>query len=386
MRGHIRKRGSTYSIVVDIGRDENGKRKQKWFSGYKKEKDAEKALPEILNKIMKGEIIDNDRILTSEYLKEWLQTTEPHVSKRTYLFYEDIVERVLIPLFGNIVLKKLTSLEIERKLIKVMKDKNLSPYTVKHYYDVLNIALNKAVKDWQIISRNPCDGVTPPGKKTKVANNVLSLEQVSVLLNYTINSQFKVMYLPIVLALDCGLRRGEILGLKWNNIDFDSEIIHVENNLQKVGNELQLLPTKTVLSQRSVKMSKHLTKILKFYKEKQSKLKEELGDKYVGNGFVCCWDDGQPLKPDYVTHTFKKILKKCNLPDIRFHDLRHTHATLLLLKGVNPKIVSERLGHSSVEITLDTYSHVLPDIQQEAVEAIDELYEVFFKQTNNNSK
>lgn len=373
MRGHIRKRGVGYQIVVDIGRDPlTGKRKQKSVGGFKTKKEAEKALAEMIAKVEKGEYFEETNMTLEEYLNKWLEYTKYNVSENTYIFYKEITTKRLIPMLGKIELKKLKAINIQTFLTEILNSENVSPTTVRHYYNVLNIALNQAVK-MQLIQINPCNSVIPPKKKENKIN-VLTPEQVKILLDFTKESEFSVMYIPLHLALFCGLRRGEILGLQWNNVDFENNLIRISDNMVKVGTKAKMTTPKSDNSVRTVAILNETVNILKQHRKKQLENKLLFGSQYNDTNFVCTWPDGRHLKPDYLTHTLKKLLKKCNLPDIRFHDLRHTHATLLLMQGVNPKIVAERLGHSKVDITLDTYSHVLPEMQQEAVRKLDELF------------
>lgn len=252
----------------------------------------------------------------------------------------------------------------------MLENSERSTAAVRHFYDVLNITLSQAVK-WQIISTNPCIHVQPPNNKNKRIK-MLTPEQVEILLEYTKASEFNVMYMPILLALTYGMRRVEILDLKWEDVDSESGLLHIRNNLQMIKGEFVLLPTKTDLSQSSVALLPSTISILKQYENGQKVFKMAFKSEYTNCGYVCSRLDGSPLRPDYLTKTIKKLLEKCNLPDIRFHDLRHTHATLLLMAGINPKVVAERLGHSKVDMTLDTYSHVLSQMQKEAAEKLDE--------------
>lgn len=372
MRGHIRKRGAGYQIVVELGKDENGKRKQKAIGGFKKQKEAEKALAELIAKIEKGDYYEHKELLLSDYLNQWYNDYAKHnVSEVTLVFYKDIIDRILIPYIGKIQIAKLKPLQIQSFLSKILEG-DISSTTARHYYNVLNIALNQAVK-WQIIDVNPCNAVEPP-KKEKRKLDVLTPFEVEKLLEYTKTCEFSVMYVPITLAIMAGLRRGEILGLEWSNFDSEKGLLRITNNMVKVGSEVKMTTPKTDKSVRTVALLPSTVELLKQHRIKQIENRLLLGDDYIKNNFVCTWPNGKTIRPDYITHTLKKLLKKCDLPDIRFHDLRHTHATLLLLQGVNPKIVSERLGHSKVDITLDTYSHVLPEMQKEAVEKLENLF------------
>jgi len=369
MRGHVRKRGSKWCIVVDLGKDPvTGKRKQKWYSGYKTKKEAEKDLADIITRIEKGQVADAKNMVLKEYLEMWLEDYAYHnVAPTTYESYVDAVRNVVSRL-GNIKLSKLRPHHIQGFCSHLLKNSELSTTTIRYYYSVLNIALNTAIK-WQLVPTNPCKGVTPP-KKNQPKMTVLTEEQANQLLE---GAKDTSLYLPVVLALTCGMRRGEILGLKWDDVDFDTKTIYVQRNLTMVKGKTSIRAPKTEQGKRSITMTKITARALKEEKKKQAQNKLTLGTRYKDNGFVCCWDDGTHYRPDYITHAFPKLLKKLELPKIPFHNLRHTHASLLLLKGVHPKVVQERLGHSSISITLDTYSHLMPSMQKEAAEKIDDV-------------
>lgn len=359
--GYIRKKDNGWSFTVSLGLDPiTMKYKQKSKGGFKTKKECQIAMTELESKINKGDYFEEVKTTLESYLKQWLENIKHNVAEGTYVFYKDIVDRVLTPDLGKIQLAKLKTMQIQNFLTKKLNESGLSNTTVRHYYNVLNIALNQAVK-WQSIQNNPCTTVEPP-KASKAKVGVLKPEEVENLLDYTKASEFSVMYIPLLLALTCGMRRGEVLGLQWQDVDLDEGILRVKNNLVKIGKENKLVVPKTDLSIRSIALLPTTIKMLKEYKENRKVVKINKDEP----DFVCCWADGTPLKPDYLTHTFRKLLVKCNLPLVRFHDLRHTHATLLLMQGVNAKVVSERLGHSKVDMTLDTYSHVLPNMQKDA--------------------
>lgn len=373
MRGHIRKRGAGYQIVVDIGRDPiTNKRKQKSIGGFKTKKEAEKALAELIAKVEQGEYIEYKNSTFKEFLEKWLENKKPLLKPTTYIFYETITNNILIPGLGSIELKKLKPIHIQSFISKLYEKEDINSTTIKHYYTTLKTALNQAVK-WQLIPSNPCEAVEPP-KREKKKMQVLTPEQVNQLLDYAHNSH-ETMYIPLLLALTCGLRRGEIIALKWSNVNLDKGYIAItESAALRLDGKNYISHTKTDAGERVVELPSFVIPILKQHRKKQLENKLFFGNEYKDNNLVCSWPNGDELKPNYITHTFKKLLRKLNLPDIRFHDLRHTHATLLLLQGVNPKIVSERLGHASIDITLDIYSHVLPTMQKEAAEKLNDLF------------
>lgn len=371
MRGSIRKHGAGWEYTVALEPDpltHNRKRKSK--GGFKTKKECEKAMNILISQIENGEYFEIKEISIAEFLKKWLDAVKNKVGTTTYVSYEDIVNRILIKSFGGTKINKLNPLQIQ-DFINEQTTKGLSGATVKKYYDILNIALNQAIA-WRIIQYNPCKVVEHP-KASKAKMAVLSVDQVTILLNYTKESEFNIMYLPLLLAITTGMRRGEILGLTWKNIDLETGIITVENNLTRlVTGKIILTTPKTDRSMRNISMLPSTIAILNQYKDEMEKSKIELGDAYNKEDYVCCWHDGSPLKPDYLTHTLSKLLVKCNLPHLRFHDLRHTHATLMLTNNINTKVVSERLGHSDITTTLDVYSHIIPGMQKEAARILDE--------------
>lgn len=172
------------------------------------------------------------------------------------------------------------------------------------------------------------------------------------------------------------MRRGEILALRWSDVNFANKTIRVtKSRVRAANNEIIEKTPKTDSSIRTIAVPKITINELRREKERQEQNKKDLGPMYKNQDYVVCWDNGEPFKPNYVSQNFRKVRKKLKLPDISFHDLRHTHATLLLEQQVHPKIVQERLGHSTITTTLDTYSHILPNIQQEAAEKMDDIFD-----------
>jgi len=365
MRGHLRKRGNKWSFVIDAGTNPDGSRKQKWYSGYDTKVEAEKALTEVLSKLNKGIYVDSKNLTVEEYLNLWIsEYAETNVKPKTYRSYKDTVEKYLIPNLGRKKLEKLTPVEIQSYLNIKIKEGELSNTTILYHYKVLKQSLNQAIK-WQLLNYNPCNAVDPP-KKSKKEMKVLDEFEIELLLDHVKKEK---IYLPVLLALTTGMRRGEICGLKWSDVDFINNVIYVSKALQMIEGTLTLVEPKTQKSNRSVAVPENVMEVLKAERKKQIEYRMILGETYKNNNFVCSWDDGRPINPDYISKTFPKIRRKLGL-EVRFHDLRHTHATMLLKQNIHPKVVQERLGHSSIGITMDTYSHVSPDMQKEAAKKI----------------
>ncbi|WP_422447874.1 tyrosine-type recombinase/integrase [Thermoanaerobacterium sp. DL9XJH110] len=369
LRGHITKKNNKWYFVVDIGKID-GKRKQKWSKGYDKKKLAEEALAEFIQQFNAGEYIDNKGITVAEYLNKWFHDyVEIKLAPRTQIRYLEIINNYFIPEFGRIKLSDLKPYHLQSHYSKVIE--KLSASTVLYHHRVIHKALKQAVK-WQFISHNPADNVEPPSAN-KSDFTVLSAEHIDKLIQY-LKEQNHILYIPVLLAVMTGMRRGEICGLQWPDIDFNTGTLQIKRQLQRINGELVLRETKTAGSRRPISLDDITISLLKEYRQEQKKNRVLFGPEYhVENfGFVCTWPDGKLLDPDYISHVFPRLLKELNLPPVRFHDLRHTSATMLLEAGVNPKVVSERLGHTDIRITLNTYSHVLPNMQKEAAEKLAE--------------
>jgi len=369
MRGHIRKRGNTYSVVFDIGRNENGKRRQKWVSGFKTKKEAEKYLAEIIAQIEKGQFVEKNEMALQEYLNYWLENyAKTNTAPKTYKRYIELVKHITTYL-GKIEVQKLKPLHVQQFYTALLEEGKLSKSTILKIHRVFHLAMKHAVQ-WQIVNYNVLDAITPP-RPERIEMKIWDIETANKFLEAIKDD---ILYIPVLLALHTGMREGEICALKWNDVNLEDGYIVVKATLQKINGKLILKEPKTQKSIRTIALMDSTIKALKEHKERQKQKKALLQENYKDENFVCAWDDGRPLDPMYVAKKFPKLIKKYDFSPIRFHDLRHTHATLLLQQGVHPKIVSERLGHSTVNITLDTYSHVLPNIQKEAVKKLNNLF------------
>ena len=369
MRGHITKRGSKWSIVVDVGRDENGKRKQKRFSGFKTKKEAEKALQEILYKLERGELFLS-KITLGEFLDEWYKEhCVPRLAPKTLKSYEELINLYFKPYLGNIELASLKPLEIQKYYNK-LKELGLSNTTINYHHRVLRSALNRAVK-WQYISKNPCDHVEPPSRDKK------EMTVWSTADAYKAEEIFKdsPIYIHLILGLYEGLRVGEICGLKWEDIDFEKEEMIVRRQAQVVKGELIFREPKTEKSVRKIPLIKKVIDALKEEKRRQEENKLLFGDRYVKeyDGYISVWEDGRFKEPGYVSKKFHKmLLKHPELPLIRFHDLRHSCASLLVQAGVPMKIISKILGHSQIGITMDFYANITIEAEKEAIKKFED--------------
>ncbi len=379
MKGHIRKRSKySWTIVLDLPRDPaTGKRHQQWQTIKGTKRDAERELTEILHSLETGSYIKPNKITVGDFLKQWSQNyAVMHTSLRTSESYKSEIDNHLISALGTITLCQLQPQQIENyythALTEGRKDKRggLSARTVLYHHRILSEALNHAVK-MGLMNRNVAKAVDPPRpRRAKIAT--LSSDDIPKFLEVASDTAYYCLFFT---ALSTGMRLGEILGLRWCDVDFNSGSLFVVQSLYKRSGVCEMIEPKSPHSRRQIAMPASLIAVLEKQGVVQEAQKGLLGKSITKRDLVFAHPDGKPLDPGVVSHSFSKILIKAGLPHIRFHDLRHTHATLLLKADIHPKIVSERLGHASIGITLDTYSHVLPGLQQKAAKSFDDILE-----------
>ncbi|KRU36853.1 tyrosine-type recombinase/integrase [Clostridium sporogenes] len=380
MKGGVRKRGSSWYYYFDVGKVD-GKRKKIERKGGTTEKEALKKLNEEIFKYNTG-YVEPNKITANQYLNDWIENYIKEEKKiNTYYRYKEIFNNNLKSNLNNLSLQDIKPIHITNLLSKERK-KKLSNTTLQIIYGVLNSALNRAVK-LQMINDNPCKFVDRP-KRKKFKPSVLTLEEINGIFQSldTENYNDYIISLALNIVLELGLRRGELGGLEWNDIDFENHCINIKNNLIYTNCEVKLTTTKTEDSERTLYISDKIIKLLKAHKKIQAENKLKYGPHYEDNvfnskkyNFVMTWENGKYVHPNYYTSKFKKITNKLNLnKNVRFHDLRHTNATLLLKQGVDFKIIQSRLGHSDISTTLNIYSHVSIDMQKSATEKLSKLF------------
>ncbi len=374
MRGHIRRRGkSSWAIVIELERAASGRRRQKWHSLRGTKREAERELARLIHEMETGAYVEPSRLSVAEYLEIWLcDSARPNVAPKTYERYEEIVRSNLAPGLGHHRLEKLRPLHIQGFYTEVLTRKRksgsgpLSAQSVLHFHRVLHRALGQAVK-WQLLARNPVDAVEPPRPERKEIQT-LTDEELIALLRHADGSR---VYMPILLGMTTGLRRGEILGLRWQDIDLEAGQAKICQSLEQTRSGLRFKPPKSDRSRRQIALPQMTVDALMQHKRAQREDRLRLGSAYADSDLVITPSDGQAWPPNSFSSAFQSFIRRSDLPRLRFHDLRHCHATQLLRAGIHPKVVSERLGHSKIGVTLDIYSHVMPGMQDEAARSVD---------------
>lgn len=368
MRGHIAKKGDRYYVVVDIGRDHKNKRRQKWFSGYARKKDAEMDLPRILTKMKRG-YTEPKKMSFEDYLHEWLDKKKQDIAHSTYVHYSSYVRTHIVPGLGHWKISELDH-DILDSFIDEVKRMDRAQETKRHIYKILSIALSEGKRHG--IKEGLLNDITAPRRDHKNVEH-WSLDEMQSFVQHLKSRNHRI---PIMIALATGMRRGEIMGLQWSRVDFENKSISVTHQLKQIennNNEVVWVVSpelKTKTSYRTISIDDNTIEMLKEHKKQQDRDKLRVGPDYEDLDLVCAITTGGVMKPTYLNTVFNRTCKNASVKRITFHGLRHTHATLLLSDGVHPKIVQERLGHSSIETTLDRYSHIIPGIQEIAATSI----------------
>lgn len=372
MRGSVIKRGTRWCVVVDLGRDPvTGKRIRNWHSGFESKKAAERARTEILSRLDKGTYVEpSRRTLTGFLLDEWLPATKGRLADSTFDSYTRNIELHIVPRLGAIELQALTPARLNAFYGDLLAsgshragESGLAPKSVRNVHVILRKALHDAVR-WSLIPRNPAEMADPPRLRGSASSiKPWNAAEARAFLAHVASDEFVAAW---ILALTTGMRRGEILGLRWEDIDFDRAQLSVRQTLVNVAYEVKLSSPKTVRSRRSLALD---TGTLAALHEHRTRVAGRPIDSTYG-GLVFTRENGQWIHPDRFTQMFNKHVRSSKVTRIRFHDVRHTYATLALTAGVHPKIVSERLGHATVAFTLDVYSHVIPGMQEDAASLV----------------
>ena len=347
---------------------ENGKKKQRYF---KTEKEAQLALRKMLHEQEQGTLPTGPNQTLKVYLEHWLEQVHKLSTVRisTYEMYRIVIYKHIIPLLGHIQLQKLTPQQVQVFYTKKL-DEGLSSKRVRGFHAVLHSALQNAVK-WNLVGRNVCDLVTPPIPQRHEIQP-LTPEQAQRLLQVARERKLETL---LTVAVATGMRRGELLGLHWHDIDFNEGCLYVRRTVGRIGKfGVVVSEPKTRRSRRKIVLPGFVVDALKQHQEGQQAVREKAGTQWREKDIVFCNMYGDYLSTTNLQIAFKGLLQRAELPNIRFHDLRHSAASFLAKLNVHPKVVQEILGHSTIAMTLDIYSHLFPSTHQEAMSRLDDLF------------
>lgn len=371
-RGHVYKRGSTWTYLIDTA-PAGQPRRQRSKGGYRTKAEALDAMNKAQRALADGIYVEPTKVTVAEYLEDrWIPAMEATGIRATTLrSYRMHTAQHIAPRIGGVQLQALTADAINRLYADLLADGRsdgkggLSPATVRRCHAMLRKALADAVK-WQLLVRNAADSADPPkpSDTPEVEMVTWSADELRRFLDHVADDRLAPLW--TVLAMT-GLRRGEALGLRWKDVDLDAARLSIRQTLIAVGYEVQIGQPKTKKGRRSVALDPGTVATLTAWRARRLEERMAWGQgRLGGDDLVFTREDGEALHPDRVTKLFDGHVRRAELPRIRLHDLRHTHATLALAAGVHPKVVSERLGHSTVSLTLDVYSHAIPALQEDA--------------------
>lgn len=351
-----------------ISYKENGKYKKMLRRGFKTKKEAEAAMVEAQNSMNKGTYIEPSKELYSKFMEGYLKDKAPNVKRRTLEMYSLLVNNHILPFLGHHELAKITPRHIQDLYNHLHETGRLSDENIQKCHTIINESLNKAVS-WDMLTKNPAAVVDRP-KAQKKEMGVWEIEEAHKFLQEAKEDRY---YLAFLLAITTGMRQGEILGLRWKDVDFDNKILSINQILSHDAKELQA-GTKTDSGSRTVAIDQQTADELK--KVHRRYLAEKLHaapGMYVDNDLVICTQVGTPVTPRNLMRSYYRYIERSGVKKIRFHDLRHTHATMLLKENINPKIVIERMGWSDAKM-LDRYQHVMPNMQKQTAETFGKMF------------
>jgi len=407
MRGHVRKRGEpgAWEYIVDIGLAaaqrcttcnkrlwierrpkesctkcggalrETEERRRETKSGFATRKDCQAAMNKLLVAVEQHNYAAPTKASVKDYLKkEWLPAVKATIRPSTYNSYVQHVDCHIVPHIGTVKLQRLSGSQVNALYAKLAESgrkdgkSGLSAMTIHHVHACLHKACKDAVR-WGHLPKNPLDAADPPRKKDDGAREMQtwSKEQLKAFLTAVGEERLSSLWHTIVMT---GMRRGEAIGLRWIDVDLENARLAVRRALIPISREVVVSAPKTAKGRRVIALDPGTVEVLKGQAARQLGEQTQPGESWLETGLVFTLENGKALDPESVSRYFRQAVKQSLLPQIRLHDLRHTHATLALQAGIHPKVVSERLGHATISITLDTYSHAIPAMQEEAAALI----------------
>ena len=367
----IYRKNQRWYVQVDVPAGPDGKRRRRSVGGFRTKREAKAAEAEALRRIRDGVLVEPSRLTVGAYLTElWLPSMASQVRATTLGGYRHNVRAYIVPRLGDILLQRLSTARVgafygELVASGGQKGRPLSPKTVRYVHTTLRRALRDAVADGLVV-RNVAAQARPPRARL-VEMHTWTAAEVGAFLASVREDR---LYAAWLLLATLGLRRGELLGLRWPDVDLTSGRIAIRNTLVMVDGKPAMAEPKTAKGRRSLTLAPQVLEAVRVHRVHQAAERLSWGADYTDSGLVVTTEDGRPMHPESLSSLFVRQAKRAGLSPIRLHDLRHSVASILLAKGVHPKVVSEQLGHATIALTLDTYSHVIPSLQEEAAGVI----------------
>jgi integrase len=367
----IYRKNQRWYVQVDVPADPDGKRRRRSVGGFRTKREAKAAEAEALRRIRDGVFVEPSRLTVGAYLTElWLPSMASQVRATTLGGYRHNVRAYIVPRLGDIPLQQLSTARVGALYGELVtsggqKGRPLSPKTVRYVHTTLRRALRDAVADGLVV-RNVAAQARPP-RARRVEMHTWTAAELGAFLASVHEDR---LYAAWLLLATLGLRRGELLGLRWSDVDLTSGRIAIRNTLVMVDGKPAMAEPKTAKGRRSLTLAPQVLEAVRGHRARQAAERLSWGPDYIDSGLVVTTEDGRPLHPESLSGLFVRQAKRAGLSPIRLHDLRHSVASILLAQGVHPKVVSEQLGHATIALTLDTYSHVIPSLQEEAAGVI----------------
>jgi len=372
-QGSIRKRQAAdgpvrYDVTIDLGPDPlTGKRRQRRKT-CKSKKEAQTALAAWLADIDRGTAVDRSRQTVAETVHYWLETyARPNLRPKTVQTYAEVIETHLVPGLGHIAVQGLTSVQVQAFYSRMLAE-GIGPWTVRYCHQRLSQALQQAVR-LGTVTRNVCAMVTPPRVLHKEMTT-WTAEQARCFLAVAHHSGYGPIWM---MALGTGMRRGELLGLRWGDVDLERGLVHIRQTVVRVGTGVAFSRTKSAAGRRSVRIQPAVVALLRAHRTQKEEERLTLGAAWQDHDLVFAAANGEPINPSNLRRDFLALIAQAAVPPIRIHDLRHTFASLALGSGAHLKAVAEAIGHADTRLTLSTYTHVLPGQRKEVADKVGNL-------------
>ncbi len=383
-RGSVRQEpNGSWSFTVDVA-DKNGRRRQTRRRGFPSRRAAQTAMTRLLGDLDNGVYVPLSRQTLMDFIEqEWLPAVEATVRPATWDSYSRTLRLHVIPLpIGKTSLQNIDGPKLNAVYAALLKPKlngghGLSPRSVQYVHVILHRAFRDAIR-WERLTRNPCDAADPPRGLNRPRLRVWTAGEVATFLRLTTDDRLIALWHLIATT---GMRRGEALGLQWDDVNLEAGRLSIKRtliqiaNYNKDGTDWVLGSPKTRSGYRQVELDPRTVAVLRAHRARQSEERLRLGEHWAPSDFLFTRPDGRPLHPKLVSQQFRRLVRRHELPPLSVHGLRHTWATLALQAGVHPKVVQERLGHAQISVTLDTYSHVTPAMDREAASTVAALLE-----------